>query len=68
MEGMLLNLIVDERSVKEEERHTEGPGLNLIPFDHRAADIVSAYQKVRFGKAAERAFAREIGSDIREGV
>ena len=39
---MIMYLIVKKRSIKEEERHTKGAGLNFIPFDNRATDIVAA--------------------------
>jgi hypothetical protein len=52
-EVVLVKLIVEKRSVQEEERHPEGTGLNFIPFDDGATDIVSTHEKIRLRKSAD---------------
>ena len=59
---------MDKRCVKEKNWDLKSTGLNLIPFDHRSTDIVAADQKIGFGKLSEWAFARKIGSNVRQSI
>jgi hypothetical protein len=54
---MVLDLIMDKGSVKEKEWHLKSTSLDLVPFDHGPTNIVTANQKIGFGKFAQRAFA-----------
>src|SRR3990172_4261899 len=65
---VFMDLVVNERGVEEKERYVQGACLDLVPFDDRPADIIAAYEKVRFGEPAERSFARHGRTDISQSV
>ena len=57
-----------ERGVEDKQRHVEIPGLNLVPFEDGAADIVAADEHVRSGKTADRSAVYRSTGNIRTGV
>ena len=59
---------MDKRRVQEKEGHLKFTGLDLIPFDDRAANIVGADQKIRFGQDPQRTLPAEGTADIQPGI
>ncbi len=59
---------VAEGGVEDEERNLEIPGLHLVPFEDRPADVVAADEHVGPGEAADRSAVDRRAGDIRAGI
>jgi len=59
---------VAERRVEDEQRNIEIPGLDFIPFQHGAADVVAADQHVRPGESPNGTAVNRGAGDIGAGV
>ena len=57
-----------ERGVEDEQRDVEEPGLHLVPFEDRPADVVAADEHVGPGEAADRTAVDRCAGDIRAGI
>ena len=66
--GLIGKFGVDHGGIQDKEGNVEEPCLDLIPFQHRAADVVAAHQHVRFRQSPDGAAVDRGAGDIGPGV
>ena len=57
-----------EGGVEDEQRDVEEPGLHLVPFEDRPADVVAADEHVGPGETADGTTVDRSAGDIRAGI